>query len=386
MVLDLIKSGDARWIYCNEGNNNIAVIFKVFTPKADLDAKYHTIIEAIDNSVFRIKKKVRSKYLVQGVISDEIEYLKHFYNHIAMNDKEMLPFLCQYKEITLSTEIIDSINSAIRSDRDIMIAEAQINYPLKTFQGIDTDLRYACVMANLGSNYTVPSKGIVKHIELKLGLIVPKPMQSSFLKHLDETYSPDQCERMKWFKNKSRFNAKQANLKLRGKSDRFCSFNPHVMTSGEPEAMKSALQELFTNGTGYAKIFQGGEQYDITERDLEIIVEFLNQGLLKQIEKYQSLDESDLDEIADLYQQVITEDPDPKESIHRYFASFHSSEVEKSPDQKLVESQWKRVLDWIVSETVKDSSIMLRWVESTENDIPTHELDTIKIIDVDTKL
>mmetsp|Transcript_24981 Transcript_24981/g.24714 ORF Transcript_24981/g.24714 Transcript_24981/m.24714 type:complete len:151 (+) Transcript_24981:319-771(+) len=148
-------------------------------------------------------------------------YSQYFYDHIAKNDKDIKPFLCKYDEVILSTQAVESINAAIKEDRDKMIAEAHINYPLKTFQGIDTDLRYASVMANLGSRYSTSSKGVVKHVELKLGLIVPKPMQKSFTKHLNDTYSVEQLERTKWFRNKSRFNAKQASLKKQGRSDTF---------------------------------------------------------------------------------------------------------------------------------------------------------------------
>ena len=97
------------------------------------------------------------------------------------------------------------------------------------------------------------------------------------------------------------------------------------MTTGEKEAMKCCLGELFKNGSGYAKIFQGGEQFEIKDQDLVVIVDFLNQGILKQIEKYQSLDKSDLDEISELYQQIVVEDRNPKESILKYFESFNKT-------------------------------------------------------------
>mmetsp|Transcript_3384 Transcript_3384/g.2833 ORF Transcript_3384/g.2833 Transcript_3384/m.2833 type:complete len:99 (+) Transcript_3384:815-1111(+) len=97
------------------------------------------------------------------------------------------------------------------------------------------------------------------------------------------------------------------------------------MTTGEKDDMKDTLVELFKNGSGYAKIFENGEQYEATEKDIEVLVDFLNQGIIKQIEKYQLLDQSDLDEISELFQQVITEDPSPKDSIYKYFESFHDT-------------------------------------------------------------
>ena len=126
------------------------------------------------------------------MIDEEAKYGKYFYDFIAMKDEEIKPFMLKYDEATLSNEVVDSIINSIKIDRDAMIAEARINYPLKTFQGIDTNLRYASVMQNLSSIFTKSSKGIVKHIELKLGLIVPKPMQRSFCYHLRDTYTREQ--------------------------------------------------------------------------------------------------------------------------------------------------------------------------------------------------
>lgn len=56
-------------------------------------------------------------------------------------------------EIILSEDDLARIEADIEEDRQRMIAEARVNYPLKTFQGIDKDLRYATVMPNLGSDF-----------------------------------------------------------------------------------------------------------------------------------------------------------------------------------------------------------------------------------------
>jgi hypothetical protein len=41
-----------------------------------------------------------------------------------------------------------------------------------------------------------------------------------------------------------------------------------------------------------------GNKCEITNKDLEVIVKFLQQGVLTQLQKYQSLDNSDFDEIS----------------------------------------------------------------------------------------
>lgn len=267
-----------------------------------------------------------------------------------------------------------------------MIEEAKINYPLKTFQGVDTDLRYAIIMPNLSSEYCPSDKGKIKHVELKLGLVVPKPMQKSFLDHLEQTYSKEQCESVDWFKGKSRFTAKQASLVVDGKSTNVCNFNPYDVMSKDDEKIKASLDELFTNGSGYAKIFEEGKQYDITNSDMQHVIKFIKSGILDHIEKYQLVDQSDLDEITKLYQEVEAEDSDPKSHIMEYFESFMShrtSDPDSKPeDPDSIAYKWRRVLDWVVAETIKDSSMMIKWLE-TESGV---ELLGIQIIDTDTKL
>ena len=130
-----------------------------------------------------------------------------------------------------------------------------------------------------------------------------------------------------------------------------------------------------------------GNKCEITNKDLEVIVKFLQQGVLTQLQKYQSLDNSDFDEISLIYHKLIIEDPSPKESIQSYFEHFFEIQNKSSDDltKNQLESRWKRVLDWIAAESVKDSSIMIKWTEDNFDPSIARLLD-IKIIDIDTKL
>jgi hypothetical protein len=87
------------------------------------------------------------------IIWDEKEYTRMFYEHMASKDEEFIPFLAEQRKFTLSERLIEEIMDSIKDDRNAMIEEAKINYPLKTFQGIDMDLRYAIVMPNLSSEH-----------------------------------------------------------------------------------------------------------------------------------------------------------------------------------------------------------------------------------------
>ena len=42
-ALELVRANQAKWIYCNEGNNNIAVIFKITS--GDVDKKYKDVLQ-----------------------------------------------------------------------------------------------------------------------------------------------------------------------------------------------------------------------------------------------------------------------------------------------------------------------------------------------------
>lgn len=170
-------------------------------------------------------------------------------------------------------------------------------------------------------------------------------------------------------------------------------------------------ESSFKTGTGYAKVFIEGVQSVITENDLDALVYFLKLGVLKQIEKYQSIDKSDLDEIAAIFLGLMEIDEKPNRSIHDYFETFfetHFKDIKNSKEEDesdSIKTKWKRVLDWVVAETTKDSSLMIKWVDCTNSSSseaqdslnsssseacadPSSkwELLDLKLIDLDTKL
>lgn len=215
-AFELIKDGRARWIYCGEGNNNIAVIYNLLDSSTAPD----DVVSLVHNKVFRVRKVIKAQYIGK-VIPDEVEYSQLFDRYIAQKDPELAKYTLGFEEITLSHDVVASIEDHIMEARYAIIAEARIMYPTKTFQGIDKDLRFATVMENLSSSNSPCDDGVIKHAELKLGLIIPKPMQKSFIEYLKSTYTVEQCESTDYFKNRSRFTAKQATLVVTGKADNF---------------------------------------------------------------------------------------------------------------------------------------------------------------------
>lgn len=134
-------------------------------------------------------------------------------------------------------------------------------------------------------------------------------MQESFIHYLEETYSPEQLEAANWFKNVSRFTAKQASLFIKGKQDQVCMFNPLDIVSHEQARIRDSLIEIFKTGTGYAKVFKQGKQYQVTEHDIEILTLILqNSDIFDVVQKYQSLTSEDLDVIESTYKEIIAAD------------------------------------------------------------------------------
>ena len=170
IALSFTKYKLVFWLYCN----NIAVVFKINYLEAEINNYDGEILSMLDNKLFRVKKKISSKLIDGHIIKDEIEYSNFFYKYIGCVDPTLRNYITKNIEIKLTPEIVSSINLGIKEDRWKMIEEAKINYPLKTFQGIDIDLRYATIMPNLGSEFWSDIKGVLKHVELKLGWIVPK--------------------------------------------------------------------------------------------------------------------------------------------------------------------------------------------------------------------
>ena len=143
----------------------------------------------------------------------------------------------------------------------------------------------------------------------------------------------------------------------------------------------------------------------MTEEDLNALIRFLDWGILEQIHKYQLVEQSELDEIERIYTEAINEDTSPKLSILKYFENFVDRQNNGywegvGMETETLEYKWKRVLDWVVAETIRDSSIMVKWVEypSKQEDEESAstgpltvlkqdiELLDLKIIDIDTKL
>jgi hypothetical protein len=94
-------------------------------------------------------------------------------------------------------------------------------------------------MPNLSSFYSYSPDGDVKHIELKVGLIVERPIQKSVIEYLQNNYTDEQCESIRWLKGATRFSAKQASLIVKGKSKKYCSFNANDILNNDKEVVKS---------------------------------------------------------------------------------------------------------------------------------------------------
>lgn len=160
--------------------------------------------------------------------------------------------------------------------------------------------------------------------------------------------------------------------------------------------------ELFTNGTGYAKLFKEGVKQKITDTDLNILTRFLlDNDVIDVLRKYQSLDHSEsswansgedseplpLDDVSKMYTELISNvDEDHSEHIKFYFENFYKRKISKefTDDLSDIQKKWSLILDWIVAETYKDSSLMIKYVENEESG--EVELLDLQIIDIDTKL
>lgn len=86
---------------------------------------------------------------------------------------------------------------------------------------------------------------MVKHVELKLGQIVPKPVLGSFKSFLAKNYSAEQAESMRHFENVPIFTAKQMSIAYQGKSDVICNFKPFEVLTSDEQGLKENLREFF---------------------------------------------------------------------------------------------------------------------------------------------
>ena len=96
---------------------------------------------------------------------------------------------------------------------------------------------------------------------------------------------------------KSRFTVKQVSWFMNDRTDNtICRYDPSAMMSDDINTIKASLYELFKDGSRYAKIYKNGISYQITENDMEVLVNFLSKSnIFKILGKYQSLENSPLD-------------------------------------------------------------------------------------------
>lgn len=384
----------------NEGQHKIAVIFKLLDSKA---LSRDSLIRQLDNYVFLIFKKCKNerfklstqelkksdtKLLNDSEQSSEMnksEYWNYVYKYIWSKDQEFNKYLLPMDDIVLSTEVIESIQKSIYGDREKLKEQWRTSAPRKKFQGIDMELRHAIVSPNITSMYWEIPEGVVKHAELKIGNLVPSPMLQSTIDFLKDNYTEEEWEQVNWFEGVSTLCARQASIFVNGKVDRLCRFNPMELLSKNKDVRRTALFELFTNGGENAKIYQEGTEWEISDVDLDFLENVIAQGVLDARVKYESLNDNGFDEVAEMYDEVIAEDPHPSESMLKYFQNFFDVNLEDLEEDS-IEYKWKWIMDLIVAESIKGSSIMIRWEQKLDgNNNVIQKLKEWKLIDLDTK-
>lgn len=272
-----------------------------------------------------------------------------------------------------------------QDDRSVNLDKLKIIAPRKDFKQIDTEWTQAMIMPNVSSSFSRVSNGVVKHAEIKLGDIVPKPIQKSVKEYLRNNYDKEQLESINWLEGLTMFEAKQSNTLISGKAESICKFHPPDMLNPDKAVSKAALWDLFKNFPSYAKMYSEGEYWQVTEEELDFLIDAMNQGPLQVKQKYESLCNDDLDKIAELYEELLLEDKNPSESIENYFRTFYDTQVDEL-DQNSIEYKWKKVMNCVVAQSFWSMSMMIKWIERTNpSGNITRELLSIWLLDLDTR-
>lgn len=318
------------------------------------------------------------------IIPNKLKYYNYTYEYLAKNDPELRIFVPWIEHANLSKQVLQSIQIMTHDDRNQNLKKLKIIAPRKDFKQIDTDCTQAMIMPNVSSSYSSVTDGVVKHVEIKLGDIVPKPIQRSVIDYLKNNYDEEQWEKVNWLKGLTIFEAKQTNTLMSGKAKSRCGFHPPDMLNPDKVVSKAALWELFKNFPSYAKMYSAGELCQVTDGELDFIIDSINQGALQVKQKYESLSNDDLDEVAQLYQEVLVQDEKPSESIENYFKTFFDIKIEDL-ERDSIEYKWKKVMDLVVAQSFWSASIMVKWIQRTDSSNPNRELLSISFLDTDTR-
>ena len=218
-------------------------------------------------------------------------------------------------------------------------------------------------------------------------------LTSSQITYLNENYSLEEAEEIKNNCKVSKFAMIKYYNKTQDMTSPDSEFVISDLLSEDKEKVKGLLQKYFRNEKFKSKLYKNGSACEITDRDIDAISEFLQGGVIQLVERYQKVNQYDLDYIEEIYSELMSSDDSPQESVKDYFKKFFDAHFKSDEEVALtpLQSKWKKVMDWAVSETLKE--MLIKWIdyENIEENSDCCEakekwkLIDIKFIDVDTK-
>ena len=102
-------------------------------------------------------------------------------------------------------------------------------------------------------------------------------------------------------------------------------YNPSEILGDDPNALRNCVKKYFTTGKPKFKLHKQDTLCDITERDIDIIPEFLQGGIIQVMERYQKLNQYDYDYIKEVYLVLMKTDDSSFESITHFFKTFYDT-------------------------------------------------------------
>ena len=249
-------------------------------------------------------------------------------------------------------------------------------------------------MNNLSSFNSGEQKGVVKCVEMTFYKIAFAQLTPSHINYLNENYSHEQVEILKNDFKESKFSMSRIHKQSQNKSIPLNEYKPTDLLSEDPNEVREWVKKYFRTGKTNWKLYKDNEESEITDHDIDAISEFLQGGFIKLAYRYQNLFKYDLDYINEVYSEVIKSDEHPFESIKYYFETFFNNHFTSEDESTLnpLQTKWKLILDWALSETLKE--MFIKWVDYSDIDDGERESSTtktkwklidIKFIDIDPK-
>lgn len=244
-------------------------------------------------------------------MKDEQEYLNLVYEYVVKKDPDVMQFIPQLVRVRLSFEFLTIAEKIVTEARSLLGLDSDVPIPGKRFkrrQNVNFDQPIAQLTENLFSTSNSKKKGVLKHVEMRVGLGVKKPTPRAVTKYIEENYSKEEIASLPDLDQISRFAMKEIVKLNKGRITKISSYDPFSIFSNDITEVRKAVEEVFFGNFNNSRLFIEAVEAEVTSRDAEILTDILlSSKILDALLKYQKLSTTDISDLSDIYKELTSD-------------------------------------------------------------------------------